>query len=344
MASILFIDNDSSALKSIKRTYGLKNYSYKLHVIDDAKMAFQKILSEDVKIVIADVSLSDFKSQTFYEELIEFDSSIIRISTTSDYSMMESFNDKGQTHITFNKPINTSFLLDWINSFFEFQEEANSEIVSYFLKSVTLKSYPEHILKIVNMLKTKNFHMTHLTEAINDDANLRVKLLKFVNSASFGITRPVTELKEAVEYLGVSNINNVIKYLNVFSLFEKQKSSHFLLTGISYLLESNVITRTQAMDLTFIANLYAFIEAEKLDEDNSALNKTVAFLMYILMVDETICTAVRFSNEPENCKIENPTLNALVLANFLNDKDANIEFLHETFGEKEIKSLKQGFS
>lgn len=344
MSSALFIDNDSSVLKSVKRTYGLKNYDYGLHVIDDAKMAFQQILAEDISIVIADISLMDFQCKTFYEELIAFNPSIIRISTTSDYSLMQSFNDKGQTHITFNKPINTAFFLEWLNRFFEFQNESNSELASYFLKNVTLKSYPEHILQIVNMLKTDDFQMDDLTEAINNDVNLRVKLLKFVNSSSFGFTRQVTELKEAVEYLGISNISNVIKYLNVFSIFEKQKNSHYLLQTIPYLLESNIISRPQSMDLAFIANLNTFIEAKRQDSDNSKINKTVAFLMYILMVDDTICTAVRFSNEPEICKIENPILNALVLADFLNDKDSNIEFLHKAFDKQQIDLLKQGFS
>lgn len=342
MPSAIFIDNDTSVLKSVKRTYGLKNYSYNLHVIQDAKMAFQKILTDDVRIVIADVSLTDFKCKTFYEELIAFDPSIIRISTTSDYSLMQSFNDKGQTHITFNKPVNTSYLLDWINSFFEFQSESCRKTETYFLENVTLKSYPEHILKISNMLKNENFQMNDLSQAINDDTNLRVKLLKFVNSSSFGFASQITDLKAAVEYLGVSNINNVIRYLNVFSIFEKHECKHYLLDTLPYLVENRILAPSELMDLSFIAKLFALIEPEGVELKN--LNKTVAFLMFVLMIDEKICTAVRFSNEPENCKIENPILNALVLAEYLNDKSDHVNFLSKALGETKLETLKQGFN
>ena len=344
MPGVIFIDNDQAVLKSVMRTYKLQSCSYDLYTISDAKMAFQKILTEDIKVIIADISLDDFECKTFYEELIAFDPSIIRISTTSDYPLMQSFNDNGQTHITFNKPINTSHLLDWLEKLFMFKDGSSKDLESYFFSSVKLKSYPENILNIMQMLNDENFEIDELCGAINNDTNLRVKLLKFINSSSFGYTRQVTDLKEAVEYLGVTNINNVIKYLNVFSIFEKHNSVSTINDTIPYLIDKKIISPAQSMDLTFIANLQSFITDNNADLDRDTINKTTASIMYVLMVDPEICEAVRFSSSPELCKMKNQILNILVLIGYLNGEQDLSEFIHTIYGKEKIESLKKGFN
>lgn len=344
MNNVLFIDNDNAVLKSVKRTYKLKTYSYDLCTLNDAKLAFQKFISERVDVVVADIALNDFACKSFFEELAAYDPSIIRISTTANYSLMESFNDEGQTHLTFTKPVNTAHLLDWLEQLFVLKEGSEKELEARFFSKVKLKSYPEHILEIMQMLKKSDFQMEDLSLAINNDTNLRIKLLKFINSSSFGFNRQVTDLKEAIEYLGVTNINNVIRYLNVFSIFEAQTNEIPLLKTVPYLQEKKIIQASLSMDLTFIFNLQDFLSVLDTELDHEIQTKSLSYIMYILMVDTAICEAVRFSIGPELCKIKNQALNAIVLANYLAGNNDEVKFLNQIYGKDKVSKLKKGFS
>lgn len=344
MIQALFIDKDKATLNAVKRNFKANEYNYELLTLEDPEFGFKKILDNDVKVVIAEISLGNFHCKKFFEELKLIKPSIIRISLTDDQSLMESFNDDGQTHITFNKPINTTHFLGWLDKLLIYREHASEELISHFFENVKLKSYPENILKIVSMLKDKNFQMAELAKTINLDTNLKVKLLKFVNSSSFGFTQQVSDIKKAVEYLGVSSINSVIKYLNVFSIFEKQKKICPQLHLIDYLFTQKFINRANVMDLKFAFNIRNFICNDNLEADESLLNASLAHIMHVLMVSEEICDAFFYSNSPQEFSGKNELLKIVSLVNYIHEDSSSEEYLFKTIGKEKVLKLKQDYS
>ena len=343
MISVLFIDNDPSTLNAIDRNFKSGSFNYNLITLDDPAYGFQKILENDVKVVISEISFEGFLCKTFYEELKAIYPQIIRISITTDQSLMESFNDDGQTHITFGKPINTSHFLNWLEKLLFYRESASEELIINFFTNVKLKSYPENIIKIVQMLNDKDFQMYELAKTITLDTNLKIKLLKFVNSASFGFTKPISDIKAAVEYLGVSNINSVVKYLNVFSIFEKNDVKNEELEIIDYLFENRFVDRSSLLDIKFAFNIKSFIYAKNIGFDETALDSTVAHIMHIMMVDDSICDAIYFSKHPKSCSGRNALLDITCLTNYINGDDSVEDFVFSRFGKEKVLSLKEGF-
>ncbi|MCM8525117.1 MAG: response regulator [Lentisphaeraceae bacterium] len=344
MMQVLFIDKDQATLNAVKRNFTTNKYSYELITLEDPEFGFQKILEHDVKIVVAEISLGDFHCKTFFEELKLIKPSVIRISLTDDQSLMDSFNDDGQTHITFNKPINTTEFFSWIDKLVNYRLKASEELISHFFENVKLKSYPENILKIVRMLNDEDFQMSELAKAINIDTNLKVKLLKFVNSSLFGFTRRISDIKEAIEYLGVSNIKNVVKYLNVFSIFEKKNALCPQLEVIDFLFDKKVISRDNVMDLKFAYNIRNFICSGEIEYDEDLLNASLAHIMHVMMVSEEICEAFFYSGCPEDFSGKSPLLNTVMLISFISDSCANEEYLFENMGQETVTKLKEDYS
>ena len=340
MPSVIFIDQDAATLNAVVRNYNMGNFGFELIPLEDPQYAFQKILQNDVFAVVSEISMDGFLCKTFYEELIAIKPEIIRISLTTDLNMMQSFNDKGQTHITFSKPINTTHFLNWLNELLYYRENAGSDLIVNFFENLELKSYPENILRIVSMLNDKDFDMKDLAQAINQDTNLKVKLLKFVNSASFGFTRQISDIKEAVEYLGVTNVNSVIKFLNVFSIFDKQTTPPESIKVIDYLFEKRMVNRSELMDLKFALNLKEFICENFVGVDENTLSASSSVIMHILMISKSICDAVYYMNSPELSPEDNKLLNILVLCEHLCGNEQHEEFLSKKLGEKKVAELK----
>ena len=340
MPSVLFIDQDSATLNAVVRNYNMGNFGYELIPMEDPEFAFQKILQNDVMAVVSEISMEGFLCKTFYEELIAVKPEIVRISLTTDMNLMQSFNDKGQTHITFNKPINTSLFLNWLNELLYYRESADKDLIVNFFENVELKSYPENILRIVAMLNNKNFDMKELVSAINQDTNLKVRLLKFVNSASFGFTRQISDIKEAVEYLGVNNINSVIKFLNVFSIFDKKTTTPDSVKVVDFLHDKRIVNRSELMDLKFALNLKDFICEKFIGINTKTLDASSALIMHILMISKDICDAVYYTNAPDTSPEDNKLLNVIVLCDYLCGEEKNEEFLFDKVGKDKVLTLK----
>ena len=125
MSNVLFIDNDESLLRSFKRTSKVGKYPFKVFTETHASEALQIVIENDISVVVADTSLDGVNCKAFFEELREFNPSIIRITLSSNINNLESFNDDGQTHANIAKPCESKFILNWIEKLFIYRKYKN---------------------------------------------------------------------------------------------------------------------------------------------------------------------------------------------------------------------------
>ena len=341
--SVLFIDNDKSILSSFKRTHKVEKFPFDIHCINDSEEAFTYILENNISIVLSDTNLAGVESKVFFEEMITYDPRIVRVTLSSNLNELDKFNDNGQTHANISKPCDAKAILTWVEQVLHYKSSYSEDLFTYFYEDVKLKSYPENLNKITKMLKDDNFSIDVLCNYINEDMNLATKIMTFVNSSTFGFSRKIVKLKEAVEYLGSNSLIDIIKYLNIFSIFEKFNDKQFyqkILTN--HLMTSKVYDNSVHMDMTFIINFihlfsnYDFMIPEKQN------NATLALIMHLLMIDREICDAVFYSNDPEDCPYDNKYINYLAYAAYLKDSSYE-DFVMSKFDKKKVEKVKKGF-
>ncbi|MCB1051754.1 MAG: HDOD domain-containing protein, partial [Acidobacteria bacterium] len=64
-------------------------------------------------------------------------------------------------------------------------------------------------LAIINMLSADHFHMKELVNLIQQDVSLSTLCLKTVNSAAFGLSKPVDTIQRAVTFLGSQKLTEL---------------------------------------------------------------------------------------------------------------------------------------
>ena len=110
----------------------------------------------------------------------------------------------GQDHIT--------YLAEKVETYEEFEyakEIGYSLFQGYFFSKphiLKMNKVPENKLAYFNLFKEINkqdFDMDAIAEAISFDVSLTYKLLKFINSAFFGLRNNVTSIKQAIALLGI---------------------------------------------------------------------------------------------------------------------------------------------
>ncbi len=74
----------------------------------------------------------------------------------------------------------------------------------------TLPKYPENINSILKNLKNPDVTITEIANNITKDPALSADLLKLVNSAEFTITRKIASIREAINFVGLKGLKNLL--------------------------------------------------------------------------------------------------------------------------------------
>ncbi len=90
-----------------------------------------------------------------------------------------------------------------------------------------LPTFPETATEVVRLVNNTSISMREVSNVIGQDPSLAAKVLKFVNSAFYGLHQSVASLQLALVMLGMKEIRNIVIGLSVFKTFDKLSHSTF---------------------------------------------------------------------------------------------------------------------
>ena len=85
------------------------------------------------------------------------------------------------------------------------------------LKDFELPSFPEAVMQVMNLLRQPESSTREITSLLEMDPGMHARVLKTVNSASFGIATEVTSVQHAIGLLGRSRLEAIIVSIAVLS-------------------------------------------------------------------------------------------------------------------------------
>jgi len=95
--------------------------------------------------------------------------------------------------------------------------ELNENQLKRVLQGISIPPQPQVMVDLHMEQAMPEPDMTRIAEIISQDVGLSAAVLKFVNSAFFGLPRKITSIQQAVMLLGVTTITNIVNGLAVKS-------------------------------------------------------------------------------------------------------------------------------
>ena len=187
--------------------------------VDAAMLHALKVLRQQkYTIALDDFVLSDnTKDLIPYADIIKLD--VLHLSTTQI-----------SEHIRHIKPFGIQLLAEKVETYemLEFCKNAGFDLFQgYFLarpQIITGRKISENkqsVLMLLSALNDPDVQIEKIEKLISRDNVLSYKLLRLVNSASFGLARKVDSLKQAIMLLGINKIRNWINILAMSNLGDK---------------------------------------------------------------------------------------------------------------------------
>ena len=117
-----------------------------------------------------------------------------------------------------------------------------------------LPTLPALYHELAKELQKEEPSMERVGEIISRDIGMTAKILQLVNSAFFGLTQPVSNIADAVMYLGLSTVRSLVLSMQIFSQFDQRACKLFsldVLAGHSWAtgVASRQVAKSEKLDV-----------------------------------------------------------------------------------------------
>ncbi|MHB9028610.1 MAG: HDOD domain-containing protein [Candidatus Latescibacterota bacterium] len=100
------------------------------------------------------------------------------------------------------------------------------------LKSIDyLPPFPVVVTKSIALMRNPDVSMDEIAEVIKFDQSITANLLRFCNSSYVGLRRPIINVRDAVIFLGINHLKNMLIITGARSYFQMQKPGYYLRAG-----------------------------------------------------------------------------------------------------------------
>ncbi len=142
--------------------------------------------------------------------------------------------------LTLLKPYNTQFIAEKVETheLYDFCYEQEFDFFQgYFFchpEMLKRKSLPSNKLVILNLIKKlqdPEIESDQLEKILIQDITLSYKLLRYINSAAFGLRREIESIKDAIILLGLNNLKNWVSLIMMSKIVDK-KPTELIIIGM----------------------------------------------------------------------------------------------------------------
>lgn len=231
--SVLFVDDNENVLSGIRRMmYPLKK-DWQLYYANGRNEAINILDKNFIDVIISDIRMPRVDGTQLLQEVKEKFPTIIRI-TLSGYASDElALKNSKIVHQSLLKPTSPKILISTIERLIRLKETLNNEELQKIVNGLdTLPSLPEIYIKLENEINSQNTSIDKIGNIIDKDPIITAKILQLTNSAFFGLPHNITNIKQALNFLGIKMIQTLVLTIKLFKMFEDKNQNSKLFKDV----------------------------------------------------------------------------------------------------------------
>ena len=225
---VLFVDDDPNILQGTKRAMrSLKNH-LESDFAENATVALQKMATTPFDVVISDMRMPGMNGADFLEEVQRLYPQVIRIilSGQSDENLI--LQSIGSAHQYLAKPCSSETIKRTVDRACAIQDHLSDTNLKKIVAGIThLPSLPSLYTQLLEELQCEQGSLDRVSDIISQDVALSMKMLQIVNSAFFGLARPLANVKSAVQHLGFETVKTLILVVKTMESFDSSSARGF---------------------------------------------------------------------------------------------------------------------
>lgn len=263
---ILFVDDEPLVLQGLQRMLRSQRHEWAMEFVASAEQALARLNEADFDVVVSDMRMPVMNGAQFLAQVMLRRPSAVRIILSGQADQAAVLQSVGSFHLYLGKPCDPEALKGIIQRAAELTSRLRPARLREVVGSLDyLPTVPGLYMSITEALDNPDCSIEHIGELVARDIGMSVRVLKLVNSAFFGLNRPLSHPTEAVTYLGIDSVKSLILALGTFQQIKVEPQhlprveqvwahSMAVATGARALAQAEGLDR-RGQDDTFVAGL-----------------------------------------------------------------------------------------
>lgn len=225
MKRILFVDNDKSALDSLRVMFHGMRETWDMAFVGDARSALDLMKTTGAPdAVVTELRLPGESGADFLHEVMAEYPLTVRLVLAANLNREAISDCAPVAHQMLMKPCESQRLRRVVSRALSLQDRFGSEFLKTTLMNIgSLPSVPVVYTEIVQEMQRDDFSIEKIGRIMERDAGMSAKVLQIVNSAHFGLRHEVSNIVHACALLGLDNIRAFVLFARLISDTEGRK-------------------------------------------------------------------------------------------------------------------------
>ncbi len=284
MISVLLVSENKEELEDLQRSLFAHQLQWQTRLCFNAEEALEAVNNQTFEVVVVQMEMLSMDGREVLRHVKETRPDAVRVLVSYKQDPMVMVSATAVAHRFVKQPIDVKELNTSIRSLVALQEEISVEkLRKQFDQIDLLPTPPQHIIDLNQELNKLEPSIDRVAELVTDDTSLSAKILQLVNSAAFGLSNKLADIKQATAYLGL----NAMRDLAV--AVELENRAHHPSPAINRLVDA---VQTHSREVADLAAKFFDLQADKQDAFTAGLLHD-AGLLALASIDEkkfqTLC-------------------------------------------------------
>ena len=224
MTRILFVDDEVRILEGLQRMLRPQRSEWEMAFAPGGKPALTMLEASTFDVIVSDMRMPEIDGAALLEIVREKYPNMLRIVLSGYTELEASYRAVPVAHQFLLKPCDPDALRGAIQRATSLMAVLNSKMLAGLVGSLQdLPSVPRTYAALRRVMEDPDSSIDQVVRVVEQDVAITAKVLQLVNSAFFGVTREITDIKTAVAYLGIAILQNLVLSVEAFRMFRPKK-------------------------------------------------------------------------------------------------------------------------
>jgi HD-like signal output (HDOD) protein len=220
MKRILFVDDESRILDGIRRMMRADRNRWDMQFAVGGDAALQACEQARFDVVISDMKMPGMDGATLLAKIRDRFPGTVRIILSGYSEVTLTTRAVPVAHRYLAKPCDATELRSTIERMCDLQEIIPSPEIRNFVTAIgELPSPSSSYEALTAAVRGPSVSVEGVTKIIEQDVAMSAKVLQLVNSAFFGLAKPLANVQSAVGYLGLETVKSLASESEAFRVF-----------------------------------------------------------------------------------------------------------------------------
>lgn len=217
MRRILFVDDEPQILQGLRDLLRPQRREWKMSFAESGEAALAILAAEPHDVVVTDMRMPRMDGAALLRHVQERYPRVVRIVLSGHTELESALRTMPMAHQFLGKPCEADRLRSVIQRACDLQALLDHEPLRRRMGQISaLPSAPRIYVALTRALVDPEVSVRDVAALIERDMAMSAKVLQIVNSAFFGVPRRLTSTLEAVSYLGMGLIKNLVLSVEAF--------------------------------------------------------------------------------------------------------------------------------